>query len=76
MEKKFSKDQILENYLNIAYYGNGAYGVEAAAQYYYRKKADALTLPEAAMLAGIVQNPYLIDPVKNTSAALERRDVC
>jgi membrane peptidoglycan carboxypeptidase len=75
VEKKFSKDEILERYLNIAYYGNGAYGVEAAGLFYFGVKAKDLNLPQAAMLAGIVQNPYSINPVKNTSAALNRRDV-
>jgi membrane peptidoglycan carboxypeptidase len=75
MEKKFSKDQILEKYLNIAYYGQGAYGVEAAARHYYSTKASKLTLPQAAMLAGLVQNPDSNNPVRNLSAALDRRDV-
>ncbi len=75
MEKKFTKDQILEKYLNIAYYGQGAYGVEAAARHYYSTKASKLTLPQAAMLAGLVQNPDSNNPVRNLSAALDRRDV-
>jgi membrane peptidoglycan carboxypeptidase len=75
MEKKFSKDQILERYLNIAYYGQGAYGVEAAARHYFSTNADKLTLPQAAMLAGLVQNPDANNPVRNRSAALDRRDV-
>ncbi len=75
MEKKFTKDEILERYLNIAYYGEGAYGVEAAARHYYSTKASELTLPQAAMLAGLVQNPDSNNPVRNPSAALDRRDV-
>jgi len=75
MEKKFTKDEILTRYLNIAYYGKGAYGVEAAAQYYYGVKASELNLPQAAMLAGLVQNPDTVNPVRNRSAALDRRDV-
>ncbi|MET0695295.1 MAG: transglycosylase domain-containing protein, partial [Propionibacteriaceae bacterium] len=75
MEKKFTKDQILEKYLNIAYYGQGAYGVEAAARHYYSTKASKLTLPQAAMLAGLVQNPDANNPVRNKNAATERRDV-
>ena len=62
MEKKFSKDQILERYLNIAYYGEGAYGVEAAARHYYSTTAAKLTWPQAAMLAGLVQNPDTQQP--------------
>ena len=75
LEKKFTKDQILERYLNIAYYGRGAYGVESAARYYYSTSASKLTLPQAAMLAGLVQNPDTVNPVRNESAALDRRDV-
>jgi membrane peptidoglycan carboxypeptidase len=75
MEKKFTKDQILERYLNIAYYGEGAYGVEAAARHYFSTKASKLNLAQAAMLAGLVQNPDSNNPVNNPSAALDRRDV-
>ena len=75
MEKKFTKDQILERYLNIAYYGAGAYGVEAAAKHYFSTKASQLTLSQAAMLAGLVQNPDTHNPIRNPSAALDRRDV-
>ena len=75
MERKFTKDQILERYLNIAYYGEGAYGVEAAARHYFSTHADQLTLPQAAMLAGLVQNPDSHNPVDNLAAALDRRDV-
>ncbi|WP_375424950.1 transglycosylase domain-containing protein [uncultured Friedmanniella sp.] len=75
VEKSLSKDQILERYLNIAYYGDGAYGVEAAAEHYFDTTAAKLTLPQAAMLAGLVQNPGGLDPVTNPSGALQRRDV-
>ena len=75
MEKKFSKDEILNRYLNIAYYGENAYGVEAAAKHYYNTTAAKLTLPQAAMLAGLVQNPDANNPVDHPAAALDRRDV-
>jgi membrane peptidoglycan carboxypeptidase len=75
MEKKFTKDEILVRYLNIAYYGAGAYGVEAAAKHYFSTKASKLTLAQAAMLAGLVQNPDSNNPIRNPSAALDRRDV-
>jgi membrane peptidoglycan carboxypeptidase len=75
MEKKFTKDEILERYLNIAYYGAGAYGVEAAAKHYFSTRASQLTLAQAAMLAGLVQNPDSHNPIRNPSAALDRRDV-
>jgi membrane peptidoglycan carboxypeptidase len=75
LEKRLSKDQILERYLNIAYYGQNAYGIEAAARHYYNTTAAKLTLTQSAMLAGLVQNPDSNNPVRNKSAALDRRDV-
>ena len=78
LEDEHSKEWILENYLNTASYGtvNGrtAVGVEAAAQIYYSKKADDLTLAEAAMLAGLPQSPSLYNPLQNPTSALERRN--
>jgi membrane peptidoglycan carboxypeptidase len=70
-----SKDQILERYLNIAYFGGGAYGIEAAAEHYFGTTAKKLTLPQAALLAGLVQNPSGFDPVTHPGAGLERRNV-
>ncbi len=75
VEQKLTKDQILERYLNIAYYGDGAYGVEAAAKHYFDTSAKNLTLAQSAMLAGIVQNPDAYDPVTHPAAAIERRNV-
>ena len=75
LEKRLTKNQILERYLNIAYYGDGAYGIESAARHYYNKKASELTLNEATMLAGLVQNPHASNPMTNMTAALDRRDV-
>jgi len=75
LEKKFSKDEIFERYLNIAYYGESAYGVQAAARHYFSVDADELNLSQAALLAGLVQNPDANNPVDNKSAALDRRDV-
>lgn len=74
LEQKLSKDEILERYLNIAYYGEGAYGVEAAARHYFGVSAAKLDLPQAAMLAGLVQNPDANNPVDNEVAAIDRRD--
>ena len=74
VEERFSKNEILERYLNIAYYGDGAYGVEAAAHHYWNTTAKDLTLAQAAMLAGIVQNPVAFNPVKNPEKAIERRN--
>ncbi|MHA6512704.1 transglycosylase domain-containing protein [Tessaracoccus sp. Z1128] len=75
LEERLTKDEILERYLNIAYYGDGAYGVEAAAQHYWGTTAKALTLEQAAMLAGLVQNPVATNPVKNPDKAIARRNV-
>jgi len=74
LEKRLTKDQILERYLNIAYYGEGAYGIQAAAKHYYGTDASKLNLTQAAMLAGLVQNPDNNNPVRNLSAAIDRRD--
>jgi membrane peptidoglycan carboxypeptidase len=67
IERKFSKDEILERYLNIAYFGNGAYGIGTASTFYFGKPAKDLTLEEGALLAGIVQSPGRFDPVKAMS---------
>src|SRR4029434_9303763 len=69
------KDEILGRCLNIAYYGEGAYGVEAAARHYFSTSASKLNLAQAAMLAGLVENPDSNNPVNHPSAALDRRDV-
>ncbi len=75
LEDQFSKSQILERYLNIAYYGDGAYGVEAAARHYFGVSAKDVTLSQAALLAGLVQNPNATDPVNNPNAAMNRRNI-
>src|SRR5690606_22125042 len=62
IEQKYTKDEILERYLNIAYFGAGAYGIEAAAKRFFGKHASQLNLAEAATLAGAVQNPNATDP--------------
>ena len=75
LEKRLTKEEILERYLNISYYGARAYGVEAASQRYFSKNAKDLTLVEAATLAGIVQQPSRFDPTQNPDQSQERRDV-
>ncbi|MUL44107.1 PASTA domain-containing protein [Streptomonospora sp. PA3] len=75
LEQRMSKDEILEGYLNIAYFGDGAYGAESAAQHFFGVSADELTLPQAATLAGTVRYPYLYNPRLNPDAAQHRRDV-
>src|SRR5262245_18740926 len=72
LERKFSKTQILELYLNRVYFGSGAYGVEAAAQRYFGKSARTVKVAEAAMLAGLVKSPSRLAPSRNPNGA-ERR---
>jgi penicillin-binding protein 1A len=71
---KLSKREILDRYLNVVYYGNQAYGVGAAAQTYFSKRASQLTVAEAAMIAGLPQAPTLYDPLRDADAALRRRN--
>ncbi|HZX06286.1 transglycosylase domain-containing protein [Kribbella sp.] len=73
VEQQQSKDQILDGYLNLANFGDGAYGVQAAAQHYFGVNAADLSLPQAAMLAGLVRNPSGYDPVTHPAAATDRR---
>jgi penicillin-binding protein 1A len=73
LEQKWSKDKILTAYLNTIYFGNGAYGVERAALTYFGHSAKKLTMPEAALLAGIPEDPSLYDPVAHPKHALARR---
>ena len=79
VEGKMTKDQILAGYLNAAFfgtfYGNQAVGVGAAAERYFDTTAAQLTLPQAAMLAGMVENPSLDNPVTNPTAVIKRRNV-
>lgn len=75
VEEKLGKKRILSNYLNITYFGQQAYGVEAAAQRYFSKSAKDLEVQEAALLAGIVQSPSRYDPVNDTQEATKRRNV-
>jgi penicillin-binding protein 1A len=72
LERNYSKDQILELYLNRVYFGSGSYGVEAAAQKYFGKSARSVTLSEAAVLAGLVQAPSRLAPNRNPEAAQAR----
>ncbi|PWA08903.1 penicillin-binding protein [Pueribacillus theae] len=74
LEQNYSKDQILEMYLNKIYYGKGAYGIKTAAETYFQKELDELTLSEAALLAGLPQRPNYYDPTKNPEAAEKRRN--
>ncbi len=73
INRQYSKKEILEVYLNQIYYGNLAYGIEAAAETYFGKPAKDLTLPEAAMLAGLPQSPAIHDPYTNPEGAKARQ---
>ena len=75
MERSLSKEEILDRYLNIVFWGNGAYGISAAARTYFNTTADQLTVPQAAMLAGMVRSTTQFDPVAHPEAALERRNL-
>lgn len=74
LERSFSKEEILELYLNQVYFGDGAYGVEAAAQRFLGKSCRELTLTEAALLAGLPQNPLAYSPRRNPDASRRRRN--
>jgi len=72
LERKFSKTQILELYLNRVYFGSGAYGIEQAAERYFGKHAKELSLAEAALLAGLVKSPSRLAPTRNFDGAEQR----
>ena len=75
LEKKYSKEEILEFYLNNIYFGNGYYGVEAAARGYFSKSVSELTLSEQAFIASIPNNPSKYNPLTNFENTLKRRDL-
>ncbi|MFF1823464.1 penicillin-binding protein [Kribbella sp. NPDC058245] len=74
-EKEYSKNEILEKYLNLANFGDGAWGIQSAAQHYFRVDAKDLTLAQSAMLAGMVKSPTAYDPTNNMKRSKDRRDV-
>jgi len=74
MEKHYTKDQILEAYLNTIAFGHGYYGIQSAAQHYFGKSASKLTLPEAATLAAMPKGPAIYDPVLHAARSRERRN--
>lgn len=75
MEKELSKDEILENYLNVIYYGNNIYGIENASQFYFSKSASELTLEEGATLAALIKSPGFFDPIQQKERCLKRRNL-
>src|SRR5918996_3522002 len=74
IEEKFTKEQILELYINRIYFGAGCYGVETASQAYFGKNASKLNLAEAALLAGVIRSPNRFSPLKNPEGAAIQRD--
>lgn len=74
LEKKFSKEQILEGYLNIVFFNSDAYGVEAAARYFFSTTAKDLNLPQGALLAGLVNSPTFYNPAINPDNSITRRN--
>jgi len=75
LEQKLSKDEILDDYLNTVYFGSGAYGVAAAAQHYFSEPPSDLTLGQAALLSGVINNPSTFDPTLNPKNATTRRNI-
>jgi len=75
LERQLSKDEILNRYLNMVFYGNGSYGVAAAARTYFNTTPDRLTVPQAALLAGMVQSTTRYDPARHPETATQRRNV-
>jgi membrane peptidoglycan carboxypeptidase len=74
LEKRYSKAQILNEYLNVAFFGENSYGIETAARTYFDKSATQLTVPEGALLIGLVRSPTAYDPFLHPQAARERRN--
>src|SRR5882672_12784095 len=74
IEREFTKQQILELYVNRIYFGTGCYGVETASQAYFGKNASNLNLPEAALLAGLIRSPNRFSPLKNPEGAARQRN--
>lgn len=74
LEGRYSKDQILEAYLNTVYFGNGAYGTQAAAETYFNKNVSEITPDQAALLAGMIRDPFGYDPIQNPHDSKARRD--
>ena len=75
LEQAFSKDDILESYLNIIYFGNSSYGIESASENYFNKSAKDLSLGESATLAGLIKSPRTYSPIYNIEASFNRRNI-
>ncbi|HVM39283.1 MAG TPA: PBP1A family penicillin-binding protein [Acidimicrobiia bacterium] len=74
LERRYEKEEILEHYLNAVYFGNGAYGVKAAAELYFDTTVENLSVDQAALLAGLIANPRRFDPIREPEAAEARRN--
>jgi len=75
IEKQFTKDEILEMYLNVSYFGRSAYGIESAARIYFDKKANEITLLEAALFVALLKSPEAYDPIRQPENAMRRRNL-
>ena len=75
LEKNFSKDEILEFYLNIIYFGNNTYGIEEASNYYFSKESKDLSLSETSLLAGLIKSPSKYSPINHKAKAKQRRNL-
>lgn len=75
IERSYSKDEILERYLNQIYFGEGAWGIQRAAKTYFGKNASELTVSESAMLAGLIKAPSSLSPIKNFDQSIQRRNL-
>lgn len=75
LEKEFSKDEILECYLNVIYFGEGSYGIQEASKNYFNKNVEDLTISESAVLAGIIKSPKTYSPIYNKENCLKRRNL-
>ena len=72
LERRYSKSEILERYLNTVYFGNNAYGLQAAAEVYFGRRVDQLTLVQGAFLAGLVRSPTGYDPIRSPEPSRRR----
>ncbi len=75
IEKMYDKDELLEFYLNVIYFGNNCYGIESASNYYFSKSANELSLEESCTLAGMIKSPAKYSPIKNSENCLNRRNL-
>ncbi|MDE5942680.1 MAG: transglycosylase domain-containing protein, partial [Clostridia bacterium] len=75
LEKRYEKDEILEMYLNTIYFGHSCYGLQSAAEFYFNKKAEELTLTDSATIVGLLSSPNNYSPFKNPEKSLSRRNL-